>query len=720
MTQKTEHWLPPEVEARSPIVSDSIAPQYRINHIDSFGFKLPAILIIMFVCMLVAISFGLRMYAKPLIEAQVFARISAQGHNMVADLNNRKTKVESMTLALANLAENLPPDLNLHKKILPAIMQDEDNQALVAGGGIWPEPFQFTPSTERRSFFWGRNNRGELIFYDDYNKADNASYHLQDWYLPAKNGRNNQPIWSKSYVDPYSSEPMVTCTVPMFRHEVFYGAATIDLSLTGLKDFFATSTKENGGYAFAVDGDGRLLSFPDTSIAKKQLSYTINSNKVSTYITLEELTQIAPEFTPLVKEIKKKNTPSGSISHYPSGAEHLFINDQTILKDDAIFGIFAVPDTDWSVITVTPYSQVSSTTSVIESSIFKMAFLAIGSIMLFSIILIRKILITPLNKMTRQLKEAAENGHETLLNVEHHDELGLFAHWYNRRSTQLKTSLQELQTARTELQEQVSIKTLDLLASKEKAEQANAAKSTFLANMSHELRTPLHAILSFSNLGSKHTINTDNVRLTNYFGRISESGERLLKLLNDLLDIEKMSANKMHIEPERQNILPVIESCIRELEALSAEKHIKIVVMPSACQTSAYFDRSRVGQVITNLLSNALKFSPKDSVIEISMREVKLCHGRRKKDQTSIDGLEICVADQGVGVPETELNSIFDEFVQSTHTNKGTGGTGLGLAICRNIIQAHSGEISVSNRPQGGAVFSFILPRKENPLDYAI
>ena len=244
------------------------------------------------------------------------------------------------------------------------------------------------------------------------------------------------------------------------------------------------------------------------------------------------------------------------------------------------------------------------------------------------------------------------------------------------------------------LRKQLEIETEN---AKNEAIVANKSKSEFLANMSHELRTPMHGILSFASFGIKKFESATPEKLRKYFFNIQVSGERLLTLLNDLLDLSKFEAGKMELHKQTDNLVTVYEYSYLEQEQRIKDLGLTVEVSQSEQIASGLFDPVRIGQVITNILSNAIKFSPEGSVLKITIAKTK--EGK----------LQFSLKDQGAGIPEGELGSIFDAFIQSSKTNSGAGGTGLGLAICKKIITAHNGEIWAENNPEGGAMFTFVI-----------
>jgi len=285
----------------------------------------------------------------------------------------------------------------------------------------------------------------------------------------------------------------------------------------------------------------------------------------------------------------------------------------------------------------------------------------------------------------------------------------------------------ELRQHRDNLQRLVDERTRELLVAKEAAEAASLAKSEFLANMSHEFRTPMHAILSFARLASDRLASGSAApeKLAQYIRRVEEGGERLLLLVNDLLDLSKLEAGMGSYEFGRHDIREIVRSTLTELEMLLKQRSLNVVCDFAAREHDVWCDAARIAQVIRNLVSNAIKFTPAGKQIAISTCESVLPAKSPHGAQGTTPCLQITVEDEGVGIPESELLSIFDKFVQSSKTRSGAGGTGLGLSITREIVSHHGGDIFAQNRAGGGAVFTCSLPKspivqgEEAPLEGA-
>jgi signal transduction histidine kinase len=284
--------------------------------------------------------------------------------------------------------------------------------------------------------------------------------------------------------------------------------------------------------------------------------------------------------------------------------------------------------------------------------------------------------------------------------------------WRFRDVTTSRTDQAELAKHRDHLEELVLQRTKEAIAARQEAERANDAKSLFLANMSHELRTPMHAILSFSQLGLEraHQDRITKNKLQEYFTFINQSGTRLLNLLNDLLDLAKLEAGKMQFHPSEVDLRQLIDNVVQETTILASPQDIRFRTENIPKNLLIECDGHRITQVLHNLLSNAIKFSPQAGLINISASLVDLetqgtCNGKAS--------VRVQVRDEGMGIPEEDLESIFDKFIQSSRTHSKSGGTGLGLSICREIIEGHGGTIHARNNPDRGASFIFTLPLKQ-------
>ena len=280
-------------------------------------------------------------------------------------------------------------------------------------------------------------------------------------------------------------------------------------------------------------------------------------------------------------------------------------------------------------------------------------------------------------------------------NARMYDELKRANEHLERLTSDLKQDIKE----RLAVEEQ-------LVEAKEAAEAANRAKSTFLANMSHELRTPMHGILSYARFGIKKIDKAPREKLFRYFEQINTSGDRLMGLLNDLLDLAKLESGKTTHKMKEEDLRAVTEMAVSELEPLILEKGQVLELVEPRFSTRVVFDKDTIRQVLHNLLSNASKFTPAGKKISISFRQHPT-----KAESVSAPAVEILISDQGVGIPEDELEAVFDKFVQSSKTRTGAGGTGLGLSICKEIVTTHHGRIWAENNSEGGATFHFVIPR---------
>ncbi|QAR33900.1 hypothetical protein EP073_10945 [Geovibrio thiophilus] len=235
----------------------------------------------------------------------------------------------------------------------------------------------------------------------------------------------------------------------------------------------------------------------------------------------------------------------------------------------------------------------------------------------------------------------------------------------------------------------------ELIAARKKANEASMVKTEFLANMSHEIRTPIHAILSYSSFGLKKFENIKDIRQKHYFGKISESADRLLSFINDLIDLSDLESGRMKYKISGCQVTGLLRTAVKELERILLEKKITVIVPDSEAVICG--DAAKLRQVFLNIYSNAAKFSPPDSLIKTEIIP-----------ENSF--LKIVITDFGPGVDESEKLLIFEKFTQSSKTKTGAGGIGLGLAICREIVTDHGGRIYVTDNPEGGSRFTVELP----------
>lgn len=251
-----------------------------------------------------------------------------------------------------------------------------------------------------------------------------------------------------------------------------------------------------------------------------------------------------------------------------------------------------------------------------------------------------------------------------------------------------------------ELKRQVEKSTAKLREANLELQRLNEIKSDFVSTVSHELRTPLTSIQGYISLIIDGDAGAINNQQKEFLEIVKEESQRLTRLITDLLDISKIEAGKMKVLLKDLNIVNFIKNYKKEIEDMASSKKIKIYIKIPNKLPIVQVDADKIKQIFNNLISNAIKFSNKNTTLRINITENQ-------------NNIQLDVVDEGIGIARKDLETIFEKFrqVDSKMTRK-TGGTGLGLAITKHLVEAHGGEIWAKSEVGKGSIFSFTLPIK--------
>lgn len=485
----------------------------RIRWFKSFSFYALVALGLIPLWDMVGITIIMQTIGRRLVVEQTARLMEETGNNAITRIQRRSHQIEALARDLASIGETLPKDRGLFMTVVPRVLNFQGDPG-VAGGGIWPEPYAFHPAAARHSFFYGRGPGGQLEYYDNYNHG--RGYHNDEWYPVVKYSAPHKCFWSRSYTDPYSLQPMVTCSVAIREGDRFRGVATVDLKLEGLHSFIEEIRQKTGGYLFLADRNNRFITFPDEKLIRRERADPAG-NRVVENIGTDDLAREKPEFKVVAEELESLNrrivemasasnprieeltqnidSSSDQIDATDARMIAAIISDplrnektHLVLERDLAFDfvtrepsllfVFNVPESYWKLIIVKPLSEAQAAASTITRIILGLIFCTILAGGLIAAALMRRFVSSPVNETLADIRSVVQK-------VKSEEYYGLLENPVRYSS---QNELGELADQVNTLSNEVKRKYLSLLALNESLESMVEERTRALASTLSDVR----------------------------------------------------------------------------------------------------------------------------------------------------------------------------------------------------------------------------------------
>ncbi len=334
-----------------------------------------------------------------------------------------------------------------------------------------------------------------------------------------------------------------------------------------------------------------------------------------------------------------------------------------------------------------------------------------------------RLIVRPIIAIEDSAKRIAEGNFKQRVPVATDDEIGNLAVEFNKMAESLENYYATLEKKVEERTDELRLANEELTGKKQELEfanmdlqEANKMKSQFLANVSHELRTPLNSIIGFSELLQEKAFGDLNERQLQYVEYVHSSGGHLLQLINNILDLSRIEAGRMRLEPEDFPITETLGEVLGIIRPLAHRKDISIESKTVPASPKLHADKAKFKQIMLNLLSNAVKFNVDGGVVSVDWDIVEEPSGMKMERF-----IVFRIKDTGIGIKEEDRGKLFKEFEQiDSSITREYGGTGLGLVLTKRLVDLHNGEISFESEPGVGTVFTVKLPQGTEEIDLPV
>ena len=446
------------------------------------------------------------------------------------------------------------------------------------------------------------------------------------------------------------------------------GVVVAEIDLRSVRQVIERARVGATGYAYAVDSRGVLVTHPDINLVLRHTSFAS-----------------LPQVQAALRGPTKASADAATIGNDQDGTRVLSAYE-------------TVESLGWRVFVEEPLSEALAP---LKSAIWRTALLLVAFLLLAiatSVLLARR-LVRPIESIQAAAARIGSGALDQRIEVSSSDELGALAEEFNRMAARLGESYSGLEQKVHERTRELATALGELDEKSRELEAVSRHKSQFLANMSHELRTPLNAIIGFSQVLREQLFGEVNEKQAEYLDDILSSGNHLLALINDILDLSKVEAGQIELEVAPFSLREALERgvvMVRE-QAMNDGVHVTFVAAPGIDIVTG--DERRIRQVIFNLLSNAVKFTPAGGVVDVRASQVN-------------GEVRVSVADTGPGIAPEDHERIFQEFQQTEAGVEQGEGTGLGLAVSKRLVELHGGRIWVDSEFGQGSTFVFALPAR--------